>query len=458
MTLAQHIRATLTLGLPLVGSQVAQNLITLTDTVMVGWYGVPELAAVALGSSYFHTVMILGMGFALAVTPMVAASVANDDRAQVRRVTRMGLWIAIGFGAAAMPLFLFSEEILLALGQAGEVSANTRRYLVIAGWGIWPAVLFLVLRSHLAALEFTRVVLWATLAGVGLNVFLNWVLIFGNLGAPELGLQGAAVTSLGTHTLMFVALAIYAARKADLREYALFARFWRPDNEALAQVFRLGWPISLTLLAEAGLFTATMIMMGWVGTTELAAHGIALQIISLTFMVHIGLSSAATVRAGRAWGRGDVPSLRHAASAALILSGVMVAATVALLVGLPEPLVGAFVSPGDPLRDRIVAVGAGLLAVAAIFQLADAAQVMALGLLRGVQDTRVPMVYAVISYWGVGVPCAYLAGFPLGLGAEGIWWGLVVGLVLAGGLMMTRFWRGPARAGAGAEAGRAAAS
>jgi MATE family multidrug resistance protein len=423
---------------------------------MVGWYGVPELAAVALGSSYFHTVMILGMGFALAVTPMVAASVANDDRAQVRRVTRMGLWIAIGFGAAAMPLFLFSEEILLALGQAEEVSANTRRYLVIAGWGIWPAVLFLVLRSHLAALEFTRVVLWATLAGVGLNVFLNWVLIFGNLGAPELGLQGAAVTSLGTHTLMFVALAIYAARKADLREYALFARFWRPDNEALAQVFRLGWPISLTLLAEAGLFTATMIMMGWVGTTELAAHGIALQIISLTFMVHIGLSSAATVRAGRAWGRGDVPSLRHAASAALILSGVMVAATVALLVGLPEPLVGAFVSPGDPLRDRIVAVGAGLLAVAAIFQLADAAQVMALGLLRGVQDTRVPMVYAVISYWGVGVPCAYLAGFPLGLGAEGIWWGLVVGLVLAGGLMMTRFWRGPARAGA--EDGRAAAS
>lgn len=446
MTLTQHIRATLTLGLPLVGSQVAQNLITLTDTVMVGWYGVPELAAVALGSAYFHTVMILGMGFALAVTPMVAASVANDDRAQVRRVTRMGLWIAIGFGAVSMPVFLFSEQILLALGQTAEVSADTRRYLVIAGWGIWPAVLFLVLRSHLAALEFTRIVLWSTLAGVALNIFLNWVLIFGNLGAPELGLQGAAITSLGTHSLMFLALALYAARKAELREYTLFARFWRPDPEALAQVFRLGWPISLTLLAESGLFMATMVMMGWVGTTELAAHGIALQIISLTFMVHIGLSSAATVRAGRAWGKGDPANLRQAAYAALILSAAMVAATIALLVGLPEPLVGAFVGPDDPLRDRIIAIGASLLAVAAIFQLADAAQVMALGLLRGVQDTRVPMIYAVFSYWVVGVPCAYLAGFPLGLGAEGIWWGLVVGLALAGALMMARFWRGPARA------------
>lgn len=446
MTLREHIRATLTLGLPLIGSQVAQNLITLTDTIMVGWYGVPELAAVALGGSYFHVVLILGMGFALAVTPLVAAAAANEDRVQVRRVTRMGLWIGLFFCAAAMPLFLGSEGILLALGQGEALAADTQAYLGIAGWGLWPAVLFLVLRSHLSALEHTRIVLWATLGAVALNTGLNWILIFGNLGAPELGLRGAAVASVATNALMFAVVAVYAARHPNLRDLELFARFWRSDPEAISGVFRLGWPISLTLLAESGLFMATVIMMGWIGTLELAANGIAMQIISLTFMVHIGLSSAATVRAGHAWGRGDPLALKRTGQAALALSGAMVAATIVFLLSLPETLVGLFISPDDPLRADIIAVGAGLLLVAAVFQLADAAQVMALGLLRGVQDTRVPMLYAVVSYWLVGVPCSYLFGFTFGLDGQGIWLGLVVGLVLAGGLMMNRFWRGSVRA------------
>ena len=162
-------------------------------------------------------------------------------------------------------------------------------------------------------------------------------------------------------------------------------------------------------------------------------------------MVHLGLSQAATVRAGRAWGRGDIPGLRLAAAAALILSGVMVAATIAAFLVMPGPLVGLFVDPADPLRPEIIAIGASLLVVAAFFQLADAGQVMALGLLRGVQDTRMPMIYAVVSYWGLGLPAAWVIGFPMGYGAPGVWAGLIVGLAAAGGLMMTRFWRGPAR-------------
>jgi MATE family multidrug resistance protein len=213
----------------------------------------------------------------------------------------------------------------------------------------------------------------------------------------------------------------------------------------MAQVFRLGWPIGLTLLSESGLFMATMVMMGWLGPNSLAAHGIAIQICSATFMVHIGLSQAATVRAGRAWGLGDTANLRLAGFAALILSGVMVALTIAGFLLLPEVLVGAFLDPADPLRPEIIALGASLLAVAALFQLADAGQVMALGLLRGTQDTRVPMIYAVISYWLLGLPAAWVLGFPLGFGGEGVWAGLVVGLAFAAVLMMTRFWRGPAR-------------
>jgi len=444
-TLSHHLRATLNLGLPLIGSMIAQALIGLTDTIMVGWYGVAELAAVALGSSYFHTILILGMGFGLAVMPMVAAADANGDATQVRRVTRMGLWIGILFSAVIMPVFWFSAPILLALGQTDQIAADAQAYLRIAGWGILPAVLITVLRSHLSALEHARVVLYATLAGAGLNAGLNWVLIFGNIGAPELGLRGAAFASLGTHGLIYLLLALYAARQRELQSYTLFARFWRPDWEAFGQVFRLGWPIALTLLAESGLFMATMLMMGWLTTADLASHGIAIQIASMTFMVHIGLSQAATVRAGQAWGRSDVANLRLAGQAALIWSAAMVALTVIAFLALPELLVGLFLDPDDPARPQIIAIGTGLLAVAALFQLADAAQVMALGLLRGTQDTRVPMIYAVIAYWLVGIPCAYLFGFPLGLGGPGIWLGLVVGLALAGTAMMLRFWRGPAR-------------
>jgi MATE family multidrug resistance protein len=444
MTLSRHIRATLAIGGPLIGGQLAQTLVTLTDTVMMGWYGVEELAAVALGGSFFHVILIVGMGFGLAVMPMVAASSSNGDALQVRRVTRMGLWLGIGFGVLSLPVFWFSGAILLALGQEAQVAADGQLYLRIAGLGIVPAVLAIVLRSHLSALERPRVVLWAWLGGAVLNAAMNWVLIFGNLGAPEMGIAGAALASLGTHMLILIVLAVFAARARGLADYALFERFWRSDWSVFFAVFRLGWPIGLTLLAESGLFVGTMVMMGWIGTTELAAHGIALQIVSVTFMVHVGLSSAATVRAGHAWGRGDAEGLRQAAVAALGLSAAMVAVTIALLIGLREDLVGLFVGPDDPLRPLIILLGAQLLVVAAIFQLADAAQVMALGLLRGVQDTRVPMFYAVVSYWLVGMPCAYVFGFMLGWGAVGIWWGLVVGLVLAGGLMIRRFWAGPA--------------
>lgn len=441
MTFAQHIRATLSLGLPLIAGQLAQTFIGVTDTVMMGWYGVEELAAVALGSSYFHLILIMGMGFSLAVMPMVAAAAARDDAVQVRRVTRMGLWIGVIFGAASLPLMWFSEAILLAAGQAEQVAADAQAYLRIAGLAIWPGVLLIALRSHLSALDRPAIVMWAWLGGLGLNALLNWVLIFGNLGAPELGLEGAAIASLGTHILIFAILALYAARARGMRDYALFARFWRPDPQAMAQVFRLGAPIAVTLLLEAGLFMATMLLMGWIGTLELAAHGIALQIISVTFMVHIGLSSAATIRVGRAWSLGDQTAVRRAAWAALLLSGLMVAATIVLLIAAAAPLVGAFVDPTDPLRPQIVAIGVSLLIVACFFQLADAAQVMALGLLRGLQDTTIPMLYAFVAYWIIGVPLAYILGFPLGYAGEGIWAGLAIGLAGAGLVLILRFRR-----------------
>jgi MATE family multidrug resistance protein len=437
---AGHARATLALGLPLVGSHLAQFGLHLTDTVMLGWYAVPALAAAVLGASFFFTLFVLGAGFAIGVMPMVAAAASRGDETEVRRVTRMGMWLSILFGTAVWPAFAASGTILRGLGQTATVAADAGAYLAVAGLGMVPALLVMVLKSYLAALERTQVVLWSTVAGLFANAALNCSLIFGNWGAPELGLTGAAIASVIVQVVSFLILAAYATWLPALRSHSLFRRFWRPDRAAFARVFRLGWPIGLTGLAESGLFAASAIMMGWIGTQELAAHGIALEIAALTYVVHLGLSNAATVRAGHAFGTGDRMALRRGAETAVALSAGFGLVAVAAFLTFPEPMIGAFLSRDDPERAAIIAIGTGLLAAAAAFQFFDAAQVMALGLLRGVQDTRVPMILASVSYWLIGLPASYVLGFTLGLGAIGVWAGLVIGLISAGGLLMARFW------------------
>lgn len=440
MSYPRHARATLALGLPLVGSHLAQMSLHVTDTVLLGWYGVNELAAVVLATSSFFVIFILGSGFAQAVMPMVASALGRGDEAQVRRDARMGLWLSIGFGLLTYPLFWWAEPIFLALGQRPEVAALGQDFLRIGGLGMIPALLVMVLKSYLAALERTQVVLWTTVLAVGVNFVLDYALIFGNWGAPELGVRGAAIASTFVQIVTFLVLAAYAAWLPELRRFHLFQRFWRPDWQAMGQVFRLGWPIGITSLAEGGLFQATALMMGWIGTVELAAHGITMEIAALSFMVHLGLSNAATVRAGRADGAGDQRLLRDGAKVAIALSLGFGVCMVALFTLFPALLISAFLDEANPSSAAILAFATQLLAMAALFQMADAMQVMALGLLRGVKDTRVPMVAAAISYWVIGIPCAYLLAFKAGMGGIGLWLGLVIGLTFAAITMMWRFW------------------
>lgn len=437
---ASHAYATLVLGLPLVGSHLAQMALHVTDTVLLGWYGVNELAAVVLAASMFFAVFILGAGFAQAVMPMVASALGRGDEVQVRRDTRMGLWLSIGFGLLTYPLFWWSEALLLGLGQSHEVAALGQDFLRIGGLGMIPALLVMALKSYLAALERTQVVLWTTLAAVGVNLVLAYAMIFGHWGAPEMGIKGAAVASLAVQVLTLVILAVYAGWLPELRRFHLYQRFWRPDWHAMGQVFRLGWPIGITGLAETGMFQASALMMGWIGTEHLAAHGITMEVASLSFMVHLGLSNAATVRAGRAEGAGNAAALRDGAKTAIALSFGFGVVMVTLFLTLPEQIIALFLDATNPDAAQIIRLGAQLLAVAALFQLADAMQVMALGLLRGIRDTRVPMIAAAISYWLIGIPCSYALAFPLGLGGTGLWLGLVVGLLAAAGSMMWRFW------------------
>lgn len=440
MTYSGHSKAILALGLPLIGGHIAQIAITITDTVMMGWYGVDELAALVLAGSFYFVIFLVGAGFSFAVMPMVANASAIEDDVRIRRITRMGLWISAIYALVLLPVMWWSKPLLIILGQENAIAALAQDYLRIAGFALIPALFVMVIKSYLAALERTQFVLWITILTALLNVALNYAFVFGNWGAPEMGVKGAAIASLSIVTLSLPVLMIYAIWIKP--EHALFRRVWVVDGEALAQVFKLGWPIGLTNLAETGLFTTTAIMVGWIGTHELAAHGIALQWASLTFMVHLGLSNAATVRVGRANGRKDMIGLRRGSLTVTLMSLAFGVVFVCLFLIVPKPLIGVFLDHADPARDQIVQVGVGLLVMAALFQVADGVQVIALGLLRGVQDTRVPMIYAGISYWIVGVPVGYVAGFVLGYGAIGVWIGLVVGLSLAAVFLNVRFWKG----------------
>jgi MATE family multidrug resistance protein len=298
----------------------------------------------------------------------------------------------------------------------------------------------MALKGYLAAFERTQVVLWATIAAVAANAAMNWALIFGNWGAPELGVVGAAVASVVSQGLTVLCLAIYAGWLPELRRFRLFQRFWRADWTGLRRVFRLGWPIGLTGLAESGLFHASALMMGWIGTQELAAHGIALEACALAFMVHLGLSNAATVRVGWADGAGDAANLRRGARVAIALSAGFGLVVIFFFLTIPEPILSLFLDTSRPDSADIIRIGVVLLAFGAMFQMADAMQVIALGLLRGIRDTRVPLVIAALSYWVIGIPASYLLAFRLDMGAQGLWLGLVIGLTLAAVLLMLRFW------------------
>lgn len=446
MSFPGHFRAILVLGLPLIGGHLAQFAIGLVDTVMLGWYGVSELAAVTLAATFFFVLFILGSGFAMAVMPMVAAAEASQDETSVRRATRMGLWLSIAFALLALPLMIWSRPILLVLGQEPEVARLASEYLFVAGWGLFPALLVMTLKSYLAALERTQVVFWITVAAACTNGVADYMLIFGHWGMPELGIFGAAIASLVTQMVSLAGVVIYVIWK--MPEHRMFRRLWRPDREMMGRVFRLGLPIGLTVVSEVGLFAASALMMGWLGELPLAAHGIVITIASATFMIHLGLSNVATIRAGNAFGRQDRALLVQGAVAVIGLSLVFAVITILVFWLFPAPLIVLFLEVENPQRPEILEIGIALLFVAALFQLVDAAQAIALGLLRGVQDTKVPMLMAAASYWLIGIPTSYYLGFVQQMGGVGIWLGLVVGLASTGIFLMSRFWsRGINRAG-----------
>ena len=436
---AAELRATFFLAWPLVVAQVAQNALFTTDVIMMGWLGPQYLAASTLATSFFTPFLLLGGGIVSAVAPLAAQAIGGRKIKNVRRTVRQGFWASIVIAIVLLPLIWQIEHILLATGQEVHLARMAAEYMHIAVFVLFPGLGLFAIRSFLSALSATRVILYVTLAGVAINALINYALIFGNFGFPRLELRGAAIATVVTNLAMFGLLLAYALTHRRYKRFYILVRFWKPDWLRFREIFRIGTPIGLTLMAEVGMFAVAAIFMGWHGTDALAAHAVALQCASFAFMVPLGLAQASTVRVGLAFGAGSNRAIGEAGWVSLAIGVGFMAITCILFLTMPQVFTRLFLDPRDPANAAALAMATTFLAIAGLFQIVDGAQVVAVNVLRGLNDTKVPMFIALFGYWGVGMPVAWFLGSPDRLAGIGIWIGLATGLAFCAVILTARF-------------------
>jgi multidrug resistance protein, MATE family len=438
-----ELRATLLLALPLAATNLLQMLIHAVDVIFIARLGDQQLAASSLGIAIFGLTMWAMTGLTGACAPLIAAELGRRNHAvrEVRRTVRMALWVSVGFGLVGMGIGFAGEAILLASGQNAEVAALAGKFLNILSWAMIPMIMASVFRILVAALGKPAYATAITLLALGTNILGNWVLVFGNLGAPALGLEGSAISSVITSLAMLGAYAVVIGSDRQLRRYRIFGRWWRPEWQRLRQIMVIGTPIGLTILAEAGLFSGAALLMGRIGEVELAAHTLALNLAALTFQIPFGIAQAATIRVGYHYGAQDRAAAGRAGWAALVVAVLFMGAMACVMWLFPRFILSLYVDPAAPQNAVLVALAVQYLMVAAAFQLFDGAQAVAAGALRGLQDTQVPLAIALFGYWAIGFVVAIWLGFYTPLAGLGVWFALALGLVVVAFLLTWRWHR-----------------
>ncbi len=434
-------RALILLALPMIAGNIAWSAIAASDLLLLGRRGAESVAAGALAINLFHAFLIFGMGLVTAASPLIASERGRRRHSvrDVRRTVHQTLRAALFFVIPAWILLWQCEAIMRALGQQPDLARGAGDLMRGLQWALLPFLGFTTLRNFIAALERPVWGLFIMLAAIPINIAAGWALIFGHFGLPALGLFGAGLASSLSSSFLFLGLLAVILIDRRFRRYRLMGRFWTRDRERHRQVWALGLPIAVTLGFETTVFNASAFLMGLIGRDSLAAHAVAIQIAALVFMVPMGIGQAATVRVGIAYGRADWAGVGRAGWLALGIGTGFACCAAALLILAPRLLVSAFLDLSDPANARTAALAVSFLAVAALFQLADAALAVGAGVLRGVQDTRVPMIFALIGYWVVGIGVGTLLAFPGGMAGVGIWLGLASGLSAAALLLVARW-------------------
>lgn len=424
-------------AVPLVLAQVAQNTISFVDTVMVGRLGKEALAGIAIGSTLFQFILIVLSGVIIGVSPIVSQATGAKDDDLCGRATRQGLWMGVLLFTPAFLLYRNAYPILIWLNQSPETALASSEYLKAISWGLLPALWVMGLRGLLEGKSNTKPIMIISLFGVALNVFANDALMFGHYGLPALGLVGTGYASSLVYFAVFIVLAIYVSHQySDLH---IFSKLRRPDFSTFLEVARVGGPIGMTLAFEAGMFGAAAFAMGTIGETQLAAHHIALQTASISFMIPLGLAIATSVRVGQAIGAGSPRRAEIAGHAGMLLCIGAMSFSGLIFWLMPLPIIGMYIDINVEANASVVAYAISFLALAALFQVVDGLQVAASGSLRGIKDTKAAMVLSLVSYWLVGcVVGAYLC-FGVKLEGVGLWIGMTSGLATAAVLLTLRF-------------------
>jgi len=439
-----ELRATLALAAPLALANLLQMLVYAIDVIFVARLGETALAASSLSISLFGLMMWCFSGLTAACSPLIAAELGRRAHAvrEVRRSVRMALWLAVLCGLAGMAVCLGGEAFMLATGQDPAIAALAGDFLAVLMFAMIPMILSNVLRTFVSALGRPVFATVITALAIGVNALGNYALVFGNFGAPALGLEGSAISSVLTAIITLAAYVVAIQRDRRLRRYRIFGRWWRPEWSRLRQIMAIGTPIMLTILAEAGLFSGAAFLVGRIGAAELAGHTVALQIAALAFQIPFGIGQAATIRVGYHFGAGDRDGIRRAGTVAIWVTVGFMAIPAALMLFAPRFVLSMYVDPAAAANAAMVGFAVQYMVIAAAFQLFDGLQAVAAGALRGLQDTRVPMVIALSGYWLLGIVTSLWLGFRTPLEGVGVWIGLAVGLVaVAGGMLWRWHWR-----------------
>ena len=430
--LLREMRVSFVLALPLVLSQMSSMGMNIVDTVLAGRHGPVTLAAVGVGSAVWSVVILVSIGVLMAVPPTVSQLNGAGRRGEIGPVFRQALWLALALGLALVFVVRAGALALGPLGITPEARPEAEAFLRAISWGAPGLALFFCLRNLSEGVAWTVPSMVFGVVGLALLAPLGYALMFGaGLGAAGLGYAVAVVLSCQA-----LAMAVYLWRSRRFADLALFARFEAPRWPPIRALLRLGLPMGVSVFMEGSLFVATALLIGTLGTTQMAAHQIAILIASLCFMVPLGVAMATTVRVGHAAGAGDLPAVRWAAGAGYALAMLAQTASALLLVTGAAWLAALFTADA-----AVIALASLLMAYAAVFQYPDGLQALSAGALRGLKDTRVPMVITVLAYWGVGLPLGAWLGLARGEGAPGLWTGLILGLSVAASLLGWRFWR-----------------
>ena len=434
--LRHELRDTLRLAAPLMLGQLSAIGMNVVDVLLAGHFSSDTLAAVAVGTNIWSLALVAAIGVMLALPPSVAQLSGAGKREAIGAVFRQALWMAFVLGLLLWFGARHASPLLRAIGIDAAIIADTQKFLSAISWGAPALTGYFALRGLSEGVGLTRPTMYFGFLGLVLLAPIGYVLMYGGFGLPARGAQGSGMATAIVLWLQFAAFASYIATRRHYRVFAPFGRFDAPDWHAIFELLRLGVPMGIALLMEAGLFVAAALLIGSLGATIVASHQIALNVASVTFMLPLGLAMATTVRVGRAVGAGDADGVRYAGFVGIGASLVTQLISCSVMALFPHGIAAMYTDDSG-----VAALAAQLLVLAAIFQFSDGIQVTANGALRGLKDTTVPMLFTMLAYWGIGMPLGYFLGFREGMGAVGMWIGLIAGLTAAAVLLLARFAR-----------------